>query len=305
MVGPCRAIFMAIYNLGSINTDIFYTLDAYPRAGETVAARARIVGLGGKGANQSVAAVRAGSRVTHMGRVGPDGVWAVEMMGSYGVEVAHVQRDAQAPTGHAVIMLDPAGENRIVFYPGTNRLVQEDEVCAVLSRAASGDTLMLQNETNGQVAAARTAQGRGMRVIYSAAPFDVDAVREVLPHVTLLAVNAVEATQLQEAVARPLADLDVPEVVVTDGAAGATWHDLRTGVRHHHGPPRVCPVDTTGAGDVFVGFFAAGRDRGYPVEGALRVSVGAGALHVTRQGTAEAIPDVLEVKTFLSAAEGA
>lgn len=290
---------MTIYNLGSINTDWFYKVPHSPADGETVAAEGCTNGLGGKGANQSVAASRAGAEVHHVGAVGGEGVWAVDQLKSMGVGVTHVAIEIAAPTGHALIFVTPDGENRIVIYPGTNRLIQEDDVKAALARAQAGDTLLLQNETNCLVYAAQRARKRGMQVVYSAAPFDVEAVRAVLPHVNLLTVNAVEAGQLAAALGVEITELPVPELLVTEGARGATWYDLRSGETLSVRAPKVVPVDTTGAGDTFAGYFCAGRDMGVPVAECLELAVGAAALKVTRAGTSEAIPALLEVRAFL------
>jgi len=122
-----------------------------------------------------------------------------------------------------------------------------------------------------------------------------------VPHIDLLAVNAVEAAQVAEAMARPLSDLPVPALLVSDGPNGATYYDLQSGTEHHQPSPRVDAVDTTGAGDVLIGYFSAGLDLGHESGGVLETAVHAAALHCTRLGTSDAIPGILEVKTFLSA----
>ena len=289
---------MAIYNLGSINIDWFYRVPHAPVDGETVAATACRSGLGGKGANQSVAAARAGAVVHHLGAVGNEGVWTADELKAAGVDTTHVAIELAAPTGHALIFLTPDGENRIVIFAGTNRLIAEPDVRAALSRARPGDTLMLQNETNAQLFAARLARARGMRVVYSAAPFDVEAVRAVLAEVDLLVVNSVEAGQLADALGVTITELPVPELLVTRGARGATWYDRASGETLSVAAPRVAAVDTTGAGDTFTGYFCAGRDRGLAVADCLALAVAAGALKVTREGTAEAIPTLAEVEDF-------
>ena len=295
---------MTVYNLGSINLDWFYAVPHFPGPGETLSATGLTRGLGGKGANQSVAAARSGAPTVHLGAVGASDAAVLQSLADFGVDVRAVERLDGVQTGHALIFLEPGGENRIVIHAGANALVSEDRVAAALAQGSSADTLMLQNETNGQVAAAQAAQERGMRVVYSAAPFDVDAVQAVLPHVTLLAVNGVEAQQMQEALGRPVSEFPVAEVLVSKGAEGATWHDLAGGRVLHAPSPQVEAVDTTGAGDTLIGYFAGRRERGCSVDLALTVGVTAGALMVTRQGTADVIPDLVEVKTFLSALSG-
>ncbi|WP_372841846.1 PfkB family carbohydrate kinase [Phaeovulum sp.] len=288
---------MTIWNLGSINIDHFYRLPHLPAPGETLAADSYSMGLGGKGANQSVAAARAGARVYHIGGVGPEG-WALERLQGFGVDCRHVERCTEAG-GHAIINVDQAGENAIVLFAGANRAFGFAGVEAALQRAVPGDTLLLQNEAAHQAQAAELARAKGMRVIYSAAPFDVEAVRAVLPHITLLALNAVEAAQLSQALGVELDRLLVPQVLVTRGGDGAEWRDLATGETVRQAAFSVDVVDTTGAGDTFAGYFAAARDAGQPPAEALRLASAAAALKVTRAGTADAIPARAEVEAFL------
>jgi ribokinase len=283
-----------IYNLGSINLDHVYRVPHLPLPGETLGASGYSVGLGGKGANQSVAAARAGARVCHIGAVGPDGDWARRTLADFGVDVTGVQVLA-TPTGHAIINVDTAGENAIVLFPGANVVLDEDAVAAALAGAGPGDTLMLQNETSGQEAAARLAAARGLRVIYSAAPFDVAAVRAVLPYVSLLAVNAVEAAQLTAALGRA-PDLDM---IVTRGAQGAEWFSPESEPLFVPSFP-VTPVDTTGAGDCFIGTLAAALDAGDDRLTALRRASAAAAIQVTRPGASTAMPTAQEVTAFLA-----
>lgn len=289
---------MSIYNLGSINIDRVYTVPHHPRPGETLAAVSMTTGLGGKGANQSVAAARMGAEVHHLGAVGPEGRWTVDRLAELGVRVGEVMV-ADVATGHAIIAVDPAGENAIVLYPGANRAMTGCYVEAALARARPRDTLLLQNETGEQAVAARVAQGRGLRVIYSAAPFSVQAVRAVLPYVSLLVMNTIEAEQLQAALGHGLGDLPVADVVVTRGGDGAVW--LRGGEVLCDLPAHaVAVVDSTGAGDCFTGVLAAALDEGQDPPAAMRLATAAAALQVTRPGAAEAMPGRAEVEAFLA-----
>jgi ribokinase len=286
---------MTIFNLGSINIDHFYRLPHLPAPGETLAATDYSVGLGGKGANQSAAAAKAGATVVHIGAVGPEGGWTVDRLKGWGVQTDAIAR-IDTPTGHAIITIDAQGENAIVLFPGANQALPFSVVEQALSTAQPGDILMLQNETAHQTLAAKLARSKGLRVIYSAAPFDVDAVKAILKYVSILAVNAVEADQLCAALGVTLDDLDVPELLVTRGGDGAEW---RGGGKTVTAPPiKVDPVDTTGAGDTFAGYFAAGRDAGMRPAEALALAGAAASLKVTRRGTADAIPTRDEVEAF-------
>lgn len=288
---------MTVFCLGSINIDHFYALPHLPAAGETLAAREYRTGLGGKGANQSVAAARAGSRVVHVGAVGPEGLWARERMAGYGVDVAHVA-EARGASGHAIINVDAGGENAIVTFAGANRFLSESGMERALAAAGPGDILMLQNETNLQAEAAALARSRDMRVVYSAAPFEAAAVEALLGTASILVLNQGEAAELERALGRLLTDLPVEGVLVTLGAAGALWQ----GVERYAVPAvPVQVVDTSGAGDTFTGYFAAGLEQGLEVPAAMRLAAAAAALKVTRAGTADAIPARAEVDAFLEA----
>ncbi len=282
---------MTIYNLGSINIDHVYRVPHLPAPGETLTSSDFTSGLGGKGANQSIAVRRAGGDVHHIGAVGPEGDWAVEGLRAADVDVSAVAT-LDTPTGHAIINVDDDGENAIVLFPGANRAISEAMIEAALDGAGDGDWLLLQNETNLGVYAAQTARTKGMRVAYSAAPFDADAVAEILPLTDLLAVNEIEAAQLS----RTLGKISVPLLLVTKGDAGAVLHgDPETSAPAF----KVTPVDTTGAGDTFLGYFMAGLDAGDPAADALRRASAAAAIQVTRHGAAVAIPIAEEVAKFL------
>lgn len=285
---------MAIWNLGSINADMVYALPHMPAPGETLAADSLDQGLGGKGANMSVAAARAGSHCCHIGAVGPEGKWAVERLTEYGVDTRHIVT-GNVPTGHAIIAVDTAGENSIILFPGANRTITEDQLGQALSAANAGDILVMQNETNMQAEAAKMGRSLGLRVAYAAAPFDAEAVQAILPYLDLLFLNEVEAQQLSEAIGKAPEALGIADVIVTLGAKGARHFAVDGTVSDVPALP-VKPVDTTGAGDTFTGYVLSGLDRGLPMAQAMAQAARAGALMVTRNGAADAIPDLKDVQ---------
>ncbi|WP_299619139.1 ribokinase [uncultured Tateyamaria sp.] len=287
---------MAVWNLGSINIDNAYRVPHLPGPGETLSATAHQQGLGGKGANMSVAIARGAGRVTHIGAVGGDGAWTVERLMEYGVDTRSIATMRGEATGHANIAVAEDGENQIIIYPGTNGMITEEMIGAALSTASPGDTLVTQNETNGQLYAAQIAKQLGLRVVYAAAPFDAAAVEAVLPFVDLLVLNEVEAEQLQAALGKDLSDLGIDDIVVTLGGDGSRWINVSAGTETHVSAIPVTPVDTTGAGDTFTGFLIAGLDRGLPMAQALSLATQAGALMVTRLGTADVIPDLKDIE---------
>lgn len=286
---------MTVYCLGSINIDHVYRLPHLPRAGETLAAIGYLRALGGKGANQSVAVLRAGARVVHMGAVGADDGWTLGQMAGLGLDVGSVLR-LPVPTGQAVVATDPGGENQIVILSSANRALPVP-VLDPLKGAVPGDTLLLQNETNLQPVAAARARAAGLRVMYSAAPYDTAALLAVLPHATHLLMNAGEAEALVAATGTALGALPVEAVIVTRGAQGADW--VAAGRTIHVPALPVTPVDTTGAGDCFAGSLAARLDLGDAPQDALAYAAAAAAIQVTRPGAAPAMPTEDEVRALL------
>ena len=287
---------MTLYNLGSINLDHFYQVPHLPAPGETILAESHSTGLGGKGANISVAAAQAGARVVHIGAVGSDGAWAISRLRALGVETDHVD-EVDAPTAHAIINVDPAGENAITVFPGANMKQSLNRLESALSSATPGDMLLLQNETNAAPQAAQRARNKGLKVLYAAAPFELKATEALLPLTDILVLNAVELAQLQDATGRAPEALGPATVIITEGAKGARALTPAGETRIKAFPVKA--VDTTGAGDTFTGYLAAALHDGQPLESALRLAAAAAALKVTKKGTAEAIPSRVDVEAFL------
>lgn len=284
-----------LYVFGSINLDRVYALSRAPEPGETVGAERYSEGIGGKGANQAIAAARSGAKVAMIGAIGAigaDGEAARAALEAAGVDVSAISQRGDV-TGHAVIVLEPSGENRIIVVGGANRLIEAEHIEASLSRAGPGDVLMLQNEVVGNVDAARIARGRGVRVVYSAAPFNIAAVTEILEYCDLLVMNASEAQALAGT------GIDVPCArLVTRGASGAEWIGPDGTVEHAVSSPQVTAIDSTGAGDCFIGWFIAGEVAGLTRRAAMTRAAQAAALQVTRHGAAAAMPWAEEVSGF-------
>ncbi len=285
-----------IFNLGSINIDHIYNVPHLPAPGETLISDMYFKTLGGKGANQSIAIARAGGCVAHIGAIGQDALWARDMLAEAGVDTSAITV-LDSPTGHAIINVDRRGENCIVLFEGANILVSEGQISAALAAAKAGDWLLLQNEVNNGVFAAKLAQAKGLNVAYVAAPFDAAKVQAMLPHVDLLSVNEGEALMVCQALGVSEDEVPVNSLLVTRGQGSISYRD---------GPSRytqpvfaVDAVDTTGAGDTFMGYFIAGLDAGKAPQQALRVAAAAAALKVTKKGTAVAIPLMEGVTSFI------
>ncbi len=286
---------MAVICIGSINIDLVYHVPHLVRPGETLAATDVTRGLGGKGANQSIAAAKAGADVTHCGAVGSDGADMVDAIAAAGVDTGLVEV-VKAQTGHAVIEVDPSGENAIILFPGANMEIGSNQLDQAIDRIGPSDWAMLQNEVSVTAEAARLARAKGARVVYSAAPFDADAVLECLPHITHLLLNEVENAELEALGSNPSTDVIR---VVTKGSAGATW--IAPGEKELHVPAFLVEtvVDTTGAGDCFAGNLVAALQRGEATAAAMTFAQAAAAIQITRPGAASAMPTLAETEAFL------
>jgi ribokinase len=277
------------YNLGSINLDLVYQVPHFPVPGETLMSTDFRRFPGGKGLNQSVAMARAGASVVHIGACGPDADFCLQELSDAGVELA-VDR-TRPVSGQGVIYVDPTGENQIVLLPAANLEITPQQISQGLGAMDCQDWLVLQNETNLQVEAAKLARGLGARVAYSAAPFESQALAEILPHVDLVAMNQGESEQAMQALGSQ------PErwgcqALITLGSQGAKFFDGQQWFEQ--AAMAVAPVDTTGAGDTFFGYFLAHLDQAGPQQ-ALNLATQASAIQITRPGAASAIPRLDEL----------
>ena len=287
---------MTVFNLGSINIDLFYQVPHFPAAGETLTTLGQARMLGGKGANQSIALARAGMDVLHLGASSAEDKWLRKELEEAGVNIAHIQ-DSDHASGHAIVSVDPEGENQILLAPGANRDIDMDNACAALDQAKDGDWALLQNETNGADKFVAATRAKGLKLAYSAAPFDADVVLGLLPHTDLLVVNEGEAAALGAAIGKPVETADLPHLVITLGAAGATYHGIDGDIKQPAFAVEV--VDTTGAGDCYLGYLLAGMAAGRTTKRCMAEAAAAAAIHVTRPGSGSAIPTRAEVDAFL------
>jgi ribokinase len=282
---------------GSINLDLVAGVQRLPRPGETLTARAFGSSPGGKGANQALAARRAGARVALYGAVGNDNFAdaALVLLREDHVDVTGV-RIAAAPTGVALIHLDEAGENSITLVLGANALITDDWVPQNALR--SGNTVVMQLEVPlASVAAlARRAREGGARVVLNAAPA-MALTPGLATDVDVLVVNQHEAAMLAAAshLAEPPAQFAAAwaarfggAAVVTLGANGLVAATSSQSISLH--APAVDVVDTVGAGDALVGALAAALDLGATFERALKEGIAAGSLACTRHGAQAAMP---------------
>lgn len=291
-----------LVNLGSLGIDHVYDVDHFTTSGETVATLTHEVFPGGKGLNQSLAAAKAGAEVCHVGCVGTDGEWLRDTLAAESVDVSGV-RIAEGSSGHAMIQVDPNGQNAIVVYGGTNRTLDDDDRTTALNLMQEGDWLLLQNEINDLEAILSAAANRGVSVAFNVAPVDGRESNYDYSNVSLLIVNEVEAAALAGD-DNPLSAFEVlkqkyPKTVtlLTLGKDGG--YCGRNGQADvHYTAMKVDAIDETAAGDTFIGFFMAAMLRGADFQEALDEANKAGALAVTRKGAASSIPTRDEVDNF-------
>lgn len=291
--------------VGSLNMDLVLQVRHAPGPGETVLADDLRLVPGGKGGNQAVACARLGAQVHLFGRVGDDayGLTLRAGLDADGVDHSGVQTDPGVTTGVAAITVDASAQNRIVVVPGANgRFVLDGAVLEPRLRGASGLVLQLEIPMPQVLAAAQLARAAGCPVLLNPSPLHPlpDALWQL---VDTLIVNEVEAGALAEQpvatvaeaaqAARALRSKGPAQVVVTLGAAGAVVADA-AGCRHHPGMV-VQAVDTTAAGDTFLGALAVGLAQGASLDAALRDGIRAAALCVTQAGAQPSIPSRADV----------
>ncbi len=289
---------MKVLNFGSVNIDYVYQMEHFIRPGETAPCKQLVTGCGGKGLNQSIALARAGAEVYHAGLYGKEGQFLLDKMNAAGVDTSLMQL-GQGPNGHAIIQVDEGGQNCIILYGGTNRQMTDCYVDEVLAHFDAGDVLVLQNEINNMPYIMRKAHEKGLRIAFNAAPYGPEVRSYPLETVTWLIVNEVEGAGLSgktdyEDIADTLAKTyPGMNIMLTMGKSGCMYKGKEGTVRL--GSCRVDAVDTTAAGDTFIGYFVRGILQELPMEQTLRQATVASAIAVTRPGAADSVPALQEV----------
>jgi len=294
---------------GSSNTDMVIKAPHLPAPGETILGGTFFMNAGGKGANQAVAAARLGGNVTFIAKLGDDifGKQALQLFREEGIDTSCIITDAQQPSGVALITVDAKGENCIAVAPGANAALLPADIDNMIEIIANADIILMQLETPVETVSyiAALAKRHGKKVILNPAPaFPLDD--ELLGNISIITPNQTEAEMLTgiavtddasaTQAAAVLHSKGIQQVIITMGEDGA--------VIYNHGSytkvpaPKVTPVDTTAAGDVFNGALAVALCDGMDITAATRFACRAAAISVTRLGAQASAPRLDEVEGF-------
>jgi ribokinase len=295
--------------VGSMNADLVVRSPRFPKPGETISGEDLQIIPGGKGANQAVAAARQGASVSMVGRVGNDsfGPELINNLKRNNVDTYHVQTDSQAATGTATIIVDANGQNSIVLSPGGNGRVSPADVEAVSFSGHKLLLLQLEIPIETVLAAAQRAKQSGLRVVLNPAPArplpeelisSSDFIVPNEPELSMLTDQTVNDIESAEKAAKSLLERGVQNVIVTLGANGALIVNKQ--ITKHVPSFEVEVVDTTAAGDAFIGGFASALLQNKSLEEAVRYGCACGALAATKFGAQPSLPTKEEVERFIS-----
>ena len=293
---------MKVLNFGSLNVDYVYQMESILILGETQASKERNVFSGGKGLNQSIALAKAGIPVYHAGMIGEGGDILLETCRENGVNTEFI-RKIDAPSGHTMIQVDKNGQNCILLFGGSNRMITREFVDEVLGKFEKGDIILLQNEINELDYIIDKAYEKGMMIILNPSPYDNALDACDLSKVSLFLVNEIEGFQITgekepEKILEKIKTIyPHAKIVLTLGGEGSVYQD-ETGI-YHQGIFKVKAVDTTAAGDTFTGYFISSILDGMPVQEGLELAAKASAIAVSRPGATASIPLREEVEKII------
>ena len=289
---------MRIYNLGSLNIDYVYDVDHFVSAGETLSSDKMQIFPGGKGLNQSVALARAGAEVIHGAVIGEDGGFLTEILSSAGVDTSRIETIPRR-CGHAVIQVDKSGQNCILLYPGTNRCIDRRYIENFLFDAERDDILVVQNEISGLDIAFETAHRKNMRIAFNPSPFHSDIKKLPLSLVRWLFCNETEGEALfgsrdiREITERFITQIPDGDLILTLGKDGSVFKNREKFIAQPIFETKT--VDTTAAGDTFLGYFLASVTKGESVERSMEIASKAASVAVSVKGASSSIPFLRDV----------
>lgn len=288
-----------ILNFGSLNIDHVYSVPHIVRPGETISAGGLAIFPGGKGLNQSVALARSGAAVSHAGKIGNDGGFLKDILLADGVDCTWLMNSV-GPNGCAIIQKDGGGQNAIICHAGSNGEITKDEIDAVLENFGRGDILVSQNEISNVPYLLESAGKKGMRIALNPSPMDDAMMSLDFSAVTWLVINETEGYGLTgerepERIAESLVSR-YPElaVILTLGENGSMYVSREITLRQE--ACRYGVLDTTAAGDTFLGYFLGTYGKNGDVKAALERASRAAGIAVSREGAVPSIPREEEVR---------
>jgi ribokinase len=288
-----------ILNFGSLNIDHVYGVDAFVTPGETKLTTSLEIFFGGKGNNQSVALVRAGAQnVYHAGCVGLDGQGLVKALQTEGVQTQYIHVSHEL-TGHAIIQVNTTGENCILIFGGANRAITRTHISTTLAHFNAGDILLIQNEISMLPFLIETALKRGLHIYFNPAPFTREIERYPLTEIHTFMLNQHEAADLlgiddsSSILSRFKTRFPNSRILLTLGEAGVYYQDASQTL--YQPAYSVKAIDTTAAGDTFIGYFIAQEQSGDSLSTTLARATKAAALCVTQCGATNSIPHHTEI----------
>lgn len=288
-----------ILNFGSINIDYVYTVPHFVKGGETLASSTFQTFLGGKGCNQSVALAKAGLLVYHAGNIHQKNRWILQQLKESGVNTSYISA-IDKPTGHAIIQVTPNGENAIFLHGGANLEITTAQIDSVFQDFSKGDYLLIQNEINHIPTIINQAAAKGMRIFFNPAPMNSAVLKYPLEKVNLFILNEVEGKELagvkKTAHIIPSLQVQFPDtaILLTLGSKGAVYQHKSFKLQVKANKVKV--VDTTAAGDTFIGYFMAEWIKGGKINNCLEIASKAAAITVSRKGGAISIPERDEIE---------
>ena len=293
---------MNIVNFGSMNLDHVYAVPHMILGGETLLSEGLTDVAGGKGLTQSIAVARSGAAIYHAGMVGTGGEVLLECLRESGVDTS-LLIPCDAPQGHTVIQVDPSGQNSIIVFGGSNQCLTKAHIDEILARFQPGDYLMTQNEISNLDYLLSAAADRGLRIVLNASPINDALLSLDFSRVEWLVVNEIECAAIagcddvQTAYETLKTRYPNTGILLTIGAEGSiSWKD---GEEVRQAAFRVEAVDTTAAGDTFLGYFVGCLAAGLGRPEAMRLASKASSIAVSRPGAAPSIPWMKEVRDAL------
>lgn len=296
-----------VLNIGSLNIDYVYNVPHIIIPGETLSSSKLSVFAGGKGLNQSVALSRANAKTFHAGAIGKtDSKVLVQLLKSTTINTDYLYHN-DCPSGHTIIQVDTNGQNSIILFGGANHTLTYEQIDRTLDNFQKGDYLIVQNETNLVDYIISKGYQKGLEVCFNVSPYNENIKNIDLNQCAYLIVNEIEGAALAQCdvqqdgqiIAEKLSSMyKNTNIVLTQGTRGSIFKGVGRACIYQE-CYKVKAIDTTAAGDTFLGYFIASISEGIEPKVALKRASAASAIAVTKEGAAPSIPMSDEVEEFL------